>query len=101
MDCESDKNKVKSLVASLVDIKDHVLVTSLKVPTDCILCQVAVDKSITIKPILSHRKLQHHATTTLLNQCIVPAACKEDFSIDGRYRTTASPAIKLVTMMKK
>eukprot|EP00592_Proboscia_alata_P003711 CAMPEP_0194379542 /NCGR_PEP_ID=MMETSP0174-20130528/40110_1 /TAXON_ID=216777 /ORGANISM="Proboscia alata, Strain PI-D3" /LENGTH=1211 /DNA_ID=CAMNT_0039162339 /DNA_START=84 /DNA_END=3719 /DNA_ORIENTATION=- len=95
-----DRNKVKGLVARLVDIKDPVHATALEVAAGGKLYQVVVDEAITGKALLSHGKLQRRVTIIPLDKIssrrVTTAACKQASSIAGRHGTTASPAIELV-----
>jgi structural maintenance of chromosome 2 len=95
-----DRNKVKGLLAKLIEVRQTKHATALEVVAGGKLFQVVVDEAITGKAILDRGKLQKRVTIIPLDKIqprqVGANAAKRAEEIASSLKTTANPAIELV-----
>jgi structural maintenance of chromosome 2 len=95
-----DRNKVKGLLAKLIEVRQYKHVTALEVVAGGKLFQVVVDEAITGKALLDRGKLQKRVTIIPLDKIqprqVGANAAKRAEEIAVSLQATANPAIELV-----
>ena len=95
-----DRNKVKGLLAKLIEVRDSKHATALEVVAGGKLFQVVVDEAITGKALLERGKLQKRVTIIPLDKIqprhVGANATQRAEEIASSLKATANPAIELV-----
>lgn len=96
-----DRNKVKGLVAKLIEVKDSKHSTALEVVAGNKLFQVVVDEAITGKALLEKGDLKRRVTIIPLDKIkshhVSHNTSQRAQAIADSLKTTATPAIELVS----